>query len=659
MSAGVRYAAGRGFELPWISPDESIYALLGRSLWETGSPTLLGEQAWGYSVVYPALIGWPLTFSDLALGVELVQALQALVMSATAVIVYFWGRRLLGAAWSLVAAALTLAIPGLAYSGLLMSEAALYPIVTLALAAIASALARPSRTAQALVLGATLLALLTHVRAAALIPALFLAVALQCWFARSLGPARRQAGLLAVTAAAVLVGFAVAGGWSDGFGAYAAATSGYELGAAAADIVWHLGGVFVVVAGIPLVALAIMVSECAGGRERDATAQALVATAAAWTLALVLEVGTFASRWVGHVAERNLLTVAPPLFLVFGLWLRRGAPHAGLRTKLVAVAVAVPVILLPVARFAVEEAALDAPSFIPLWRLGQSTSVSTLEVLFPLGAAALVAAALLIPRRARAVLPVLVGVVLAGLSLVSTREAAQLSRLDRAWVFDTGDPRWLDSAAGAPVTYLHAGSAFSVGVWKHAFWNGSLDTVAQLGDAASVGPLVPVQVELSEDGVLRAANDGPFQPTLLAAPSALELVGERVAEAPRSTDLTGLTLWRAETSTSREHVARRRATERRHPRAGADHRLPVRHRTTRADLARQAGHTGRDPVERADGGAAGDRCRHRLERFDPCTSGCRRDFALRVRAGQPGAARLDPDRVCPRARRLARRLRAG
>ncbi len=79
------------------------------------------------------------------------QALGALLMSATALVVYLWGRGPLGEWWAVAAAGLTLAVPDLAYSGLVMSEVAIYPVATLALWAIASALARPSPVRQALV----------------------------------------------------------------------------------------------------------------------------------------------------------------------------------------------------------------------------------------------------------------------------------------------------------------------------------------------------------------------------------------------------------------------------------------------------------------------------------------------------------------------------
>jgi hypothetical protein len=53
-------------------------------------------------------------------------------------------------------------------------------------------------------------------------------------------------------------------------------------------------------------------------------------------------------------------------------------------------------------------------------------------------------------------------------------------------------------------------------------------------------------VELGPDGRLRAVDGGAFRPALVAAPTDFELAGERIAQAPRSTDLAGLTLWRTD-----------------------------------------------------------------------------------------------------------------
>jgi hypothetical protein len=548
VSAGVRFWAARGMDLPWIAPDESIYALLGRSLWEDGSPSLLGAPADNYSFIFPALIGLPLTFDDLETGVAAVQAIGALLMSATALVVYLWGRGPLGASWAVVAAGLTLAVPDLAYSGFIMSEVAVFPVATLAVWAIASALARPSPVRQALVPATILLALATHIRLVALIPTLFVAVALQCGFARTLEPARRQAVLLAGTAAVcaiTLAGFAAAGRWDHVFGAYSAAAGGYELGAAATDVIWHFAGIFILVAGIPLIALAAMTIQCVQRHESDPAACALVATTVAWTLCLGLEVGTFASRWVGHVALRDLQPVIPPLMLVLALWVARGVPRPRPWVQLAALALAVPPVLFPVHRFAIQESALDAVSLIPLWRLGETTSIQALELVYALGVGTLVALAVFLPTRMRIALPAVVALTLVTLSIFSTRQIEKLTHLDRAWVFDTGDPRWVDAATTAPVTYLHA-SAFAAGVWKQVFWNRRILAVARLKNAAPLGPLTPVNMELGHDGLLRAVDGRTFQPAFVAAPTDFELAGERIAQAPRSTDLAGITLWRTD-----------------------------------------------------------------------------------------------------------------
>ena len=134
---------------------------------------------------------------------------------------------------------------------------------------------------------------------------------------------------------------------------------------------------------------------------------------------------------------------------------------------------------------------------------------------------------------------------LVALSVLSTRQIERLTQLDRTWVFDTGDPRWIDAAATGPVTYLHA-SAFPAGVWKHVFWNRRIVTVARMKSSAPLDPLVPVNMELGLDGLLNAVDGRSLRTALIAAPSDFELSGERIAQAPRSTDLAGMTLWRVE-----------------------------------------------------------------------------------------------------------------
>src|SRR5205085_6596321 len=96
------------------TPDEMIYAELGRSLWTHARFEILGGRPGFFGVVYPALVGLPLHALGIARGYALLKPLQALIVSLTAVPVYGWARSLTSARWALVAAILSLCLPGLA-----------------------------------------------------------------------------------------------------------------------------------------------------------------------------------------------------------------------------------------------------------------------------------------------------------------------------------------------------------------------------------------------------------------------------------------------------------------------------------------------------------------------------------------------------------------
>src|SRR4051794_10002590 len=143
VSTVLRTWASRGVPTPWITPDETLYGLLGQGLWRDGKLAVLGGPTPYYSLVVPLVSGLPLSLGDLALGYSLLKVLQALVMSLAAVPVYVWGRSLTAPRWALLAAVLTVALPGLAYSGLVMTGAGFFPGFVLAAWGAAGGRARP------------------------------------------------------------------------------------------------------------------------------------------------------------------------------------------------------------------------------------------------------------------------------------------------------------------------------------------------------------------------------------------------------------------------------------------------------------------------------------------------------------------------------------
>ena len=150
LTAVARFVASLRVRAPWIAPDEMIYALSGRGFWQTGQLQLLGLRAPFYGF-YPLLAGPPLALSGPNTGLVVLQASQAVLVSLTGAVVFAWTREIVGARWGFAGAAMAIASPELARSGLIMTEAVFLPAVTFALWRLYVALQRPTPRVQALV----------------------------------------------------------------------------------------------------------------------------------------------------------------------------------------------------------------------------------------------------------------------------------------------------------------------------------------------------------------------------------------------------------------------------------------------------------------------------------------------------------------------------
>jgi hypothetical protein len=229
------------------------------------------------------------------------------------------------------------------------------------------------------------------------------AILLHAWFSRNLAVVRRFAPTLIVlgVAAAVGIGIAYWGSTSTLLGAYGVVGQhGYALGPAVRWIARHLGDVFLIVLGTPLIATLILEIEAARGREQDPRVRALLAVVLAYTALLVAQVGIFASRFVGQLDERALISVAPPLFAAFAVWLHRRLPRPQPTASVAAVLVVAPVLFMPIKTLVNTFAVPSAFMVIPLLSLLERTSPETLELTWLICAAAIVVLTLFIPRRA-------------------------------------------------------------------------------------------------------------------------------------------------------------------------------------------------------------------------------------------------------------------
>ena len=551
VSTAVRFALSSGVDAPWVAPDEQLYGLLGRSLVAGDGLSVLGERIPYYSLVYPLLVGLPFVWTGLEEGVRTVQLLQALAMSLTAVPVFVWARPIAGARWALAAASLSVLIPGLVYSGLFMSEALYYLVATLAVWALASCLERPTLVRQGCLLGAVALAFGTRLQAVGLAGTILLALGLVAVAERSFAPFRRLLLTIGVlgAGAALWVGVRVqAGGVGELLGAYAplGEADEYSLGDIAQSLMWQAGAVALITVAVPLVALGILAWEMLRGREDDSRVRALVASALAYAFVTLVVVGAFASRFVEHVTERQLLSVAPPIFVAFAVWLHRGTPRPQPATSLVAFAVAAAALLLPLDRVTTQAAYADSPSMISLEQLSRHLDEAPFEGVYAGAIALLMLAAVLLPRRAVPSLAIVVALALGAASLVASREVRHRSQTERERTFAGVSVDWIDAAGERDVALLVTDERFWPSTWELLFWNESVRSAIRLRGADSPGVVPQELATVRQDGALETRSGIALAAPAVVAPAGPSIVGEELASLPASFEQAGMVLWRVE-----------------------------------------------------------------------------------------------------------------
>ncbi|MGH3133369.1 MAG: hypothetical protein ACRDNY_06445 [Gaiellaceae bacterium] len=547
VSAGARFLVARSFDVPWITPDEMIYALVGESLWESGELSVRGIALSYYSLLTPALVGLPLTIDDLESGVRIAQALQALAMSFVAVPVYLWGKRLTRPSWALVAAALAVLPPALWYGGLLMTEALFYPLVTATLFALARMLEHPAVERQGVFLLLVSISAAVRLQALILLPALMLAVGVHAWFGRSTATIRRLTPVLGLVGAATVVLLTLyASGRSDLLGAYGELAEATPASTGVlAQLTWHGGAVVIMTLGLPLLATGTLAALAAWGTERDPAIRAFLAATTAYVVVLVAQVSAFAAGYLDHVGERYLITALPPLLLGLCVWVAQGGPRPARIAVPVALVSVALVATVPATRLATRFTAHDVLTLFPLVDLAERH-----EVGFRVGlvaASALMAVAFfLLPRRLLAVAPAAVALGFLVLSVSAAREIDRFSRIERARDLGTDvSPRWVDEAGAEPVALFDTGEQPSTSIARTAFWNRSIRQLIRLADVPPQAlPQSPVRIRT--DGALVDERDQEVSAPHVVLPTTITVSGERLASSPLTEIAPGSSLWRVD-----------------------------------------------------------------------------------------------------------------
>jgi len=498
----VRYWLSRRVVSPWIVSDEYVYSRAARDAAAAGVSGLFSGITTTFPGNYPRLIApaWML-FDSPGTAYTFAKAINALLMTLGAGLVYLWSRRLLRRPYALAAAALTLLLPPLLYSSVLMTENAFFPAFILSVFAIAVALERPTVARQLLVFVPIGLTWLVRVQAVVLLGIIPLAVALKVVLdARKRAGGFRDAvrGLRAyapwaavyVVGGVAYVGYTAARGrelHSVLGGYYAVTTVDYSLRAAGEWITYHFGELMLLVAVIPASALIIVAGQAfRRGAQTTPAERAFFAVAIPALLIVPAQVGLYSSHFALRVEERNMFHVAPLVLIAFALWLQRGLPRPA---RLTAVAAVVPIALLltlPLETLLNISLLSDTFSFIPFFNVAANPSggFDAAQLILALGALAAGIAFAAVPRDVgRLLTPLAVG---GALLVLSNSALGGISSYSKSFRVQSGagdDVNWIDRRVGddADVAALYMGAADPyrarstlLHTW---FWNESLNTV--------------------------------------------------------------------------------------------------------------------------------------------------------------------------------------
>jgi len=545
----LRLAVAQAFTTPWIAPDEMVYGMLGEGLWSHGTLTLRGFDAPYYSLLTPALIGAPLRLSSLADGIQWARLLQCLAMSLVAVPTYVWTRRLATPRWAVAAAAITLAAPALHYAGFLMTEPLTLVVVTVALLMLARALEEPTSWRYGVFVAWTTAAAAVRLQALVLLPAFLVAALIDALAARDRSRLRPLLwlGALALLVVVLVSAVVVAAGGEltrrSIFGAYTpvgerAPVAGEGLG----EILWHAFDVAVLGLGLPVLALAALAARVFTRRDADPRLRAFVSTALGYTALLVVQVGLFASVYVGAVAERYLLTALPLLAIALCAWIARGAPAERRAVVPVWCVLVLLAALVPLDQLVGEGSIVNTLTPAPLAALGSETAQRVALVLAALAAGVL---AVFVPRRVAWIGAVVVGVGLALVSADTARRIDTASAHEQRATIGADSPMWLDDAGLHGATLLVTGDRVWTSVARTVFWNRAVQDVIGLPPADVPFPPDTPTATVGDDGVLRSADGTPLARPLVVAPEGMMIAGDRVAERPQGDgDAPGLVAWR-------------------------------------------------------------------------------------------------------------------
>ncbi len=557
--------AGLALEVPAPRSlaDEVRYVIAAGALAEGEGLGLRGDE-YEFGPTYPALLAAILAVvPDRDTAYPLFKLVNALLFALAIVPIYFLARRLLPHWWSLGVAVLSIAIPTSVSVSLVMTESAAYPAAVLAILAVIRALERPTIARQLIVLATIALAFSIRSQFAVLFPAYVAALGV-LWIVapssrpRSLAAVGRLWPTLVVLGAGLVVATAslVTGGAPVGTpGAYDELWSRYDLVDVAELAVYHLAGLEIYIAVIPLAVAPIVLAGLArDARAGSASAAGFFSAFLTVNASLILVAAAFASLPAGdgNLHDRYLFYVVPLWLVVLAVWLRDGLPRPLVATVL---GVVVALVLPAVTPFELigGEGSEASGAVTYFWAFVNSVAFETFpdEIsgrgVLALFVVALVVLTLVVPPRLKLAIGATVAAAFIAATAVAWRDVVRTAEdFDAAL---TDERTWVDDALGddAAVTALYVSAECGWATWTSSallmteFFNEAVARAAHVDDPDQ--SLLPsTRVRLSRDGAIVTAARTPFVADAVLAARGVDVEGRRVA----SGTTVPLVLWKVD-----------------------------------------------------------------------------------------------------------------
>jgi dolichyl-phosphate-mannose-protein mannosyltransferase len=547
-SAAVRLWLVRDMRAPFVFVDELIYSELAKSLADGNGYMVREVPASGYSLLYPALIApayW--LFDVVPSAYAAAKSIGALTMSLAAIPTFLIARRVVRPSLALLAAALAVAVPSMAYTATITTESLFYPVALTVAWLLLRYLEHPGWARLVWLLALVAVAFATRAQSLAFVPAIATAPALLALLrgrVQALRPFVPLYVLLAAGSVLVVVGQAVRGrSPTDLLGAYSIVGEGsYDVGSILRFWLWHVEELDLYAGVVPVLALLLLLGLGRTVPERVQEHLAATVALAVWSS---LAVAMFASRFASdRVQDRYLFFLVPLLVVALLAWVELGAPRPRTVTAAAAiVALGLP-LLFPYTRFIGEPAKSDTLGLIPLWTANEHLILDRYWVTVALAGAALVALFLLVPPRVAVAVPLVLLALFAIFSKPVWSGPHGFVRAGSGALFQgiRGVARdWVDRStpAGSEVVALWTGHADRFTVNQNEFFNRRVGHVYYV-DQPTPGGVGETKVVAGRDGVYRDADGHTVDVRYALLDGSVTPDGVVVAR----DDQLGTTLWR-------------------------------------------------------------------------------------------------------------------